>query len=262
MTRSYKNDSPQVSAAAAAAAPGPPSTYDTNVLSRLHALFAPAPSHTSSRSSPRRQSRGELSTGDTMDAPAVVEPPEPVVERESIKVKVVTWNMGDSLPKGDLTVLLGEVPTYTGGSPTGGLPILPVEDKHPYHIVVVAAQECPTDSGVPRGLGGGIMKGVSGRVGHRKEKEKEKEKEKWTHDKDGEEKPDKGPAGESVMETVAEKVLPPTPKPFNLDGDEVETSRAASPSLSSPHTTYSGKGTKGWSTMLDGKLPTDPADVS
>lgn len=41
-----------------------------------------------------------------------------------------------------------------------GLPLLPIENVHPYHVVVFAAQECPTPSGVPRGLGGGLMKGV------------------------------------------------------------------------------------------------------
>lgn len=59
-------------------------------------------------------------------------------------------------------MLLGDVPAYepTARDAVEGLPRLPVENVHPYHVVVFAAQECPTPSGVPRGLGGGLMKGV------------------------------------------------------------------------------------------------------
>lgn len=68
-------------------------------------------------------------------------------------------------PKGDLSVLLGHVPPYEAPEKTDELCELPVENKHPYHIVVVAAQECPTPSGVPRGLGAGLRKGVLPKVG-------------------------------------------------------------------------------------------------
>lgn len=67
-------------------------------------------------------------------------------------------------PKGDLSVLLGDVPPYEAPEKTDELCDLPVENKHPYHIVVVAAQECPTPSGVPRGLGAGLRKGVIPKV--------------------------------------------------------------------------------------------------
>ena len=70
--------------------------------------------------------------------------------------------------------MLGDIPTYTAGPSTGSLPRLPIEDVHPYHLVVVCGQECPTHSNVPRGLGGGIIKGVRG--SHRKHKEAEKHK--------------------------------------------------------------------------------------
>lgn len=71
-----------------------------------------------------------------------------------------------SQPKGDLSVLLGDIPRYdpTALERTDDLPELPIENKHPYHIVVVAAQECPTPSGVPRGLGAGLRKGVIPKV--------------------------------------------------------------------------------------------------
>lgn len=56
------------------------------------------------------------------------------------------------------------MPPYEAPEKTDELCDLPVENKHPYHIVVVAAQECPTPSGVPRGLGAGLRKGVLPKV--------------------------------------------------------------------------------------------------
>ena len=78
-------------------------------------------------------------------------------------------------------MLLGDVPAYeptVARDAVEGLPLLPIENVHPYHIVVFAAQECPTPSGVPRGLGGGLMKGVglqNPQALFRSTKEKEKE---------------------------------------------------------------------------------------
>lgn len=69
--------------------------------------------------------------------------------------------MGESLPKGDLLKLLGHVPNYDASKVTDEnirsstlLPPLAGIDEHPYHIVVVSGQECPTVSGLPRGIGG------------------------------------------------------------------------------------------------------------
>lgn len=59
-----------------------------------------------------------------------------------------------------------------------------MEDDHPYHLVVVAGQEVPTHSGVPRGWAG-VTKGLSVRGGAHKKEEAEKK------DKDKEEKKDK-----------------------------------------------------------------------
>ena len=102
-----------------------------------------------------------------------------------LKVRIVTWNMHDSLPKvgvclplfscmsefcaqGDLTELLGEVPVYNpewpDNPPLASILPLPANGKHPYHLVVMyfplsprsprspdlipsAGQECPTSSG-------------------------------------------------------------------------------------------------------------------
>ncbi|KAG8213211.1 hypothetical protein J3R82DRAFT_11676 [Butyriboletus roseoflavus] len=81
--------------------------------------------------------------------------------------------MHDSLPKGDLEELLGAV--YPHGNHRRGpddvptFPVLSTDPVHPYHLVVVAGQECPSSSGILMGLGAGIKLGVS-------DKEKEKEK--------------------------------------------------------------------------------------
>lgn len=82
--------------------------------------------------------------------------------------------MGDSLPKGDLVDLFGPLPTYTPPSePITTFPTFDdTTDGHPYHIVVVAAQECRSQSGVPRGIAAGVAKGITGQ----REKEKLKER--------------------------------------------------------------------------------------
>lgn len=101
------------------------------------------------------------------------------------KVKIVTWNMHDSLPKGDLEELLGKVPAYNSlNTIEGQFPVFSDDDAHPYHLVVVAGQECPTLSGIPMGLAAGFR-------WHEKEKERLKEKEK-EKDKEGEKDKDKG----------------------------------------------------------------------
>ncbi|KAF9234620.1 hypothetical protein BU15DRAFT_89921 [Melanogaster broomeanus] len=94
--------------------------------------------------------------------------------------------MHDSLPKGDLEELLGAVSSHgknkidLAEEPT--FPMLSAEPAHPYHLVVVAGQECPSSSGIPMGLGAGIKIGVP--VKERdKDKEKDKSDDKDQHDK-------------------------------------------------------------------------------
>ncbi|EMD33400.1 hypothetical protein CERSUDRAFT_118002, partial [Gelatoporia subvermispora B] len=99
-------------------------------------------------------------------------PKKPLKQREFLKVRIVTWNMYDSLPKGDLSELLGVVPPYVPcPNPEDGskLPPLSPDAAHPYHIVVVAGQECPSASGIPRALGAGFKL---------KDKDKSKDKDK------------------------------------------------------------------------------------
>jgi hypothetical protein len=151
-------------------------------------------------------------------------------------------------PKGDLSVLLGDVPTYTPSSPADHLPTLPEGNIHPYHIVVVAGQECPTHSGAPRGIGGGIMKGVHVRSAHRKEKEERKRKE----DEEA------VASGSGTMSMDDSGLRTPA---LNIETDEEgeDDSRAGTPLASpSPNTPFAHKhnhnpGSKGWSTMLDGE---------
>lgn len=156
-------------------------------------------------------------------------------------------------PKGDLSVLLGRVPPYKPPqSPTTGLPSLPIENAHPYHIVVIAGQECPTPSGAPRGLGGGLIKGVTLR--HKREIKEKKEKETKEKDKEAKE------------ETIdLEKDIEDVPGTKSPEiGDDDERLRATSPMT--PHSPFLHRlspAAKGWSQMLDDYLcgPNYPHNV-
>jgi len=65
--------------------------------------------------------------------------------------------MHESLPKGNLEELLGKVPYFESVStPSGTFPPLSNDENHPFHLVVIAGQECPTSSGIPMGLGAGF----------------------------------------------------------------------------------------------------------
>ncbi|TRM64965.1 hypothetical protein BD626DRAFT_400217 [Schizophyllum amplum] len=81
---------------------------------------------------------------------------------KSLKVRVLTWNMHNGLPKGDLTEVLGHVPQYKpppasqDPSAPPQFPHLPSDNSHPYHVVVVAGQECPSASKMPMALGAGF----------------------------------------------------------------------------------------------------------
>lgn len=89
-------------------------------------------------------------------------------------------------------MLLGEIPpsAYEIPPTSDELPELPLEDAHPYHIVVFAAQECPSASGMPRGLGGSLMKGVglqkSDAARRERDDKKEEQGEKRRQEKEAE----------------------------------------------------------------------------
>ena len=87
-------------------------------------------------------------------------------ERETIKIRIMTWNMHGNVPMGDLEVLFGRVdpcmaPAQAPQNPHR-IPQLPMSDTHPYHIVVVSCQECPW------GEGGQLMHKIhtAGEIGH------------------------------------------------------------------------------------------------
>ncbi|KAF9039704.1 DNase I-like protein [Hymenopellis radicata] len=119
------------------------------VLARLQGLFPHSPSH------------GPHSALDPFNTQATTPSPSRIPSTPKfLKVRILTWNMHDSVPKGDLEELLGKVPFYnpppTDDSAINPFPALPVDELHPYHLVVVAGQECPSLSGIPMGIGAGF----------------------------------------------------------------------------------------------------------
>ncbi|KAG6877511.1 hypothetical protein C0993_006460 [Termitomyces sp. T159_Od127] len=127
------------------------------VLARLQALFPPAP-HVPEKSLPSLSPPKSAST--TRKVP------------KGLKIRILTWNMHDS---GDLEELLGKVPLWTSSNSTtsASIPNFPLDAAHPYHLVVVAGQECPSSSagfpGIPMGLGASLNKLI--------EKDKDKDRE-------------------------------------------------------------------------------------
>ncbi|TDL25516.1 DNase I-like protein [Rickenella mellea] len=138
----------------------------TGVFAHLHSLLQPSPNRKSHVARP-------LSTPPP-PRPAMSETPTPKTRPPSrfLKVRIITWNMHDSVPKGNLEDLLGQVPPYsprTDVEQENEIPDLEADGAHPYHLVVVAGQECPSVSGIPMAIGAGLKK---------RDKEKAKEKVK------------------------------------------------------------------------------------
>ncbi|KAL9940753.1 hypothetical protein V8E36_000241 [Tilletia maclaganii] len=129
--------------------------------------------------------------------------------------------MAESIPSGDLSVLLGKVPPFVSPSgwdvhdseagkaalfPTSDqkhkpeherIPPLPLDDQHPFHIFVVAAQECPFgDAGrLATGVGMAGELGGLGRTKSKAHRDKDhpkhhKSKSSKHHNKDAESRPD------------------------------------------------------------------------
>ncbi|TFK80301.1 DNase I-like protein [Polyporus arcularius HHB13444] len=147
---------PPIDIPALGTVPSPDTARDTshptrpahsNVFARLQALFPSAP-HAHPSPQPVE--------------PSPVPPPLPPKPLPKfIKIRILTWNMHDSLPKGDVEELLGSIPTsnpsvsHTSDDPPT-LPVFPASPEHPYHIVIVAGQECPSASGIPMAFGAGF----------------------------------------------------------------------------------------------------------
>ncbi|KAK0545241.1 hypothetical protein OC846_005530 [Tilletia horrida] len=166
-------------------------------------------------------------------------------QRPSLKIRIVTWNMAESIPKGDLSVLLGKVPPFV--SPEGWdvqdkevsvddadafdkstttsdpstaaqkavaegiqvgkaalfpnsdqkhkpehdrIPPLPLDDQHPFHIFVVAAQECPFGDAGRLATGVGMVGEIGGigRTKSKAHKDKHHKSRAGKHSKDAESK--------------------------------------------------------------------------
>ncbi|KAJ4479976.1 inositol polyphosphate phosphatase [Lentinula aciculospora] len=121
-----------------------------SVISRLQGLFPASPNVLSGIPPPAND--------DTALRPPQISTTAP----KFLKVRILTWNMHDSVPKGDLEELFGKVPSYTPpnpsstSSPTPQFPQFNADANHPYHLILVAGQECPSTSGIPMGLGTGF----------------------------------------------------------------------------------------------------------
>ncbi|WFD08289.1 hypothetical protein MVES1_003661 [Malassezia vespertilionis] len=75
-------------------------------------------------------------------------------EHAFVKVRIMTWNMHGHIPKGDLEVLFGHMEPHSPeniDSATFGdeyaIPQLPMNTQHPFHLLVIACQECPWGDG-------------------------------------------------------------------------------------------------------------------
>ncbi|KAG5642058.1 hypothetical protein DXG03_003729 [Asterophora parasitica] len=104
------------------------------VFSRLQNLFPP----NTSQPPPSHALRPRLAP----EKIAVSPQSKPVHHtRKAFKVRILTWNMHDSVPKGDLEELFGKVPLWSsnaaGPDVAGSIPVFPLEADHPYHLVVV-----------------------------------------------------------------------------------------------------------------------------
>ncbi|KAG6873244.1 hypothetical protein C0995_001264 [Termitomyces sp. Mi166 len=167
----------------------PQAVQQPAVLARLQALFPPTPTQSSV---PAEKSFLPVSL------------PKPASKtRKAFKIRILTWNMHDSVPKacfGDLEELLGKVPLWSPSNSTasGRIPNFPLEAAHPYHLVVVAGQECPSLSGIPMGLGAGLNKLIE------KDKDKDREsrdleKSRIRHKDKDEDQPHEPPSGWTSM---------------------------------------------------------------
>ncbi|KAI5981953.1 DNase I-like protein [Pisolithus albus] len=132
--------------------------------------------------------------------------------------------MHDSLPKGDLEELLGAVPPYDSHkqTPSGpsAFPQLSLEPVHPYHLVVIGGQECPSSSGIPMGLGAGIKIGAADK--DKDDKEHKDYQDRHTHT--------------------------PSQKRKDRDKDEFTRNWKSSDDLSDQVVTYNHSG---WTSLLD-----------
>lgn len=223
------------------------------------------------------------------------------LQRPSIKVRIITWNQGNSVPKGDLGVLLGRVGEYIppeagwdessdeeneertdsgngekakerkrrgmgvsgqeGISRKDRIPPLPHDDAHPYHVIVIAGQECPWGDGkrISTGVGmAGELGALSRSKSRAHEIAKEREREAKAKEKDKDREKDKDKEGTESMEKSLE-----TPKTPGLvvtnDDDPFNDAYPFSPKDHAPALHNSkARGGRGWSEMCEDWLCRGP----
>lgn len=136
-------------------------------LARL-ASFAHSPSKSASPA-PKMQRTSSNRIQSSFDTETRVSsvPADAIPTRPALKIRLVTHNMHDCLSTGDLSDILG-IPrspasrsrqhstasssTHLSVPAPDDLPVFPlVSPDGPYHLIVVASQECPTASGVLAG---------------------------------------------------------------------------------------------------------------
>lgn len=135
-------------------------------LARLTS-FAHAPIKSRPKTAATSQRRPSMKTvAPTMEIDPTAVPDNAVPTRRAIKIRLVTHNMHDCLSTGDLSEVLGtsrslqskarqhslsSASTHSVPAPDG-LPVFSLASPQgPYHLIVIASQECPTASGVLAG---------------------------------------------------------------------------------------------------------------
>ena len=244
-----------------------------------------------------------------------------VQQKPNIKVRIITWNMHDSVPKGDLEILLGKVGPYIAPEPgwdaaansdseseTGDgdevagenkipqdpleeearrramqskderrrrrgkavvgqestrrkdrIPPLPYDDKHPYHVLLVAGQECPWGDGnrlaTSMGLAtelGDLSRSKSKAVNGKKEKRDEGDEQQPPRSANSYESTDKVTSFDfaklPTSITAGSGTAPPTP---GLDGSSEFIASSSGGGGSKQNQTIKGWGGKGWSDMCE-----------
>lgn len=207
-------------------------------------------------------------TGPSQSQPAPSQPQ--TRQRPSIKVRIITWNMHDSVPKGDLQVLLGKAGQYVAPDPDWDIsydsagedeqsdpdrsrqrgahvvgqehvprahriPPLPHDDSHPYHLLVIAGQECPWGDGKRLATSVG-MAGELGDFGKQKARAaKEKDKPKPTKTKEKQRSGDSDSHSNAAAEASKSAHSTTDEAPAsNKDGLQVSSDDHGFPFLSGP----------------------------
>ncbi|KIJ52652.1 hypothetical protein M422DRAFT_202876 [Sphaerobolus stellatus SS14] len=171
--------------------------------------------------------------------------PKPILPKY-IKTRIITWNMHDSLPKGNLEELLGTVPLYTprnihSDAERLAIPGLSLDDSHPYHILVIAGQECPTLSGIPMGIAANFK--------HWDPRERDKEKYKLDATlEDADSKTDSKAKHKSLDRKILQRAESLLHKHKHMKHDHTGHSK---PDDASEEATAHSPTTSGWSAVLE-----------